>query len=352
MLRDVKSSFLKPRLLSLKYTTASNVVTVNEGIGSAIITSAATGSGVCTWRRAFARRPIIVANASASDVAAGGFVSGTANTYPTATGHTFLSVNSSATADDGTTYALVLGYDTRESIRYSRRANTARGELDQSKIIAMRIDTSKTTLATGITVNNRAGLVWTRNGTGDVTIQLRSAFANSSFVVVGTAVLATGQIVQPHVSASDTFQVKVFTNGGTTPADGIVNLLIVGDAQGKSERVPATPLVNDQRRPLIFGYSVIYAAGVPGYDLNSGDATLTDTATGRTTFTFGTAFRREPIVVAWPIPNTGVQCCTIDTSSATAFEVKQFSAANALADCTNGGGFQLIGVGWDDPSEY
>lgn len=349
MLRDVRSRFLKPRLLAIRYTTASNVVTINQGIGSFKATSASTGSAVCTWTRQFARRPIIVASASASDIANGGFVSGTANTFPTALGHTFLSVDSTATADDGTVKALILGYDSRDATAYSRRANVVRGEMDQSKIVALRIDTSG---SASTTINARAVFSLTRNGTGDVTVKLRSAFANASFVPVGTAVSTTGQIVNTTVTASDTFRFEVFTNGGTTAADGIVNLIVVGDAQGNGERVAAGPLMSDQRKPLLFGYSVIYAGGVPGYDLNSGDATLTDTATGRTTFTFQQAFRREPIVVAMPIANTGVQCCTLRASSSSAIEVGQFSAANALADCTDTSGFQLIGIGFDDSNEF
>lgn len=349
MLRDIRSSFLKPRLISLRYTTASNAVTINQGKGSATITSAATGSGVINFTAAFARRPIMVATASSADIAAGGFVSGTANTYPTTKTMTLLSVNSSATADDGTVCALALGYDSKDATRYSRRANAVYGDLDQTKIIALRVDTSGSGT---VTINNRAVFSLTRTGTGDVTLTLRSAFANASFVAVGTAIKTTGQIVMTDVTDSHTVRVKVFTNGGTTPADGIVNLLCVGDGQGNGERAIRDVAKSDQRKPILFGYSTINAAGAVGYDLNSGDATLVDTATGRTTFTFLQAFAREPIVVAWPIPNTGVQCCTLRASSASSIEVGQFSSGNSLAKCTDGSGFQLIGIGFEDSSEY
>lgn len=349
MLREIRSPFLAPRLLALKYTTAANVVTQSEGVGCATITSAATGSGVCTWKKAFARRPLVVATADGANVAAGGFVNGTANTFATATGHTMVTVNSSATADDGTCYALALGYDMKDATRYSRRSAIAWGEVDQTKIVACRIDTSG---SGSVTINARNVSVVTRTGTGDLTIKLRTAFAHTGFVAVGTAIKTTGQIVQTQVTTADTVRVTVFTNGGTTPADGIVNLLLVGDAQGNSERACPAPCMSDQRMPIIFGYSVIYASGVPGYDFNSGDATLANTATGRTTFTFSRAFAREPIVVAMPVSNTGVQCCTLRASSSSAIEIGQFSSANVLAVCTDTSGFQLIGVGWDDSSEY
>ena len=350
MLRDIRSPFLKPRIIGLKYTTASNVVTIGQGVGSATITSAATGSGVCSWTRAFARKPLVVATADSNDIAAGGFVSGTTNTYPASTGFTMKTVNSSATADDGTCYAAILGFDMKDPTRYSRRSNVLRGDSDQTKIVACQINTASTGT---VVINARNVSVQTRTGTGDITLKLRSAFANGSFVAVATAKSTTGQIVQCQVTGSDTVRVKVFTNGGSTPADGIVNLLLIGDAQGTSERAGgAMPAVSDQRKPVIFGYSVIYASGAPTYDFNSGDATLGNTATGRTTFTFNQAFAREPIVVAMPIANTGVRCCTIRSASSSAFEVGQFSSGNSLAVCTDGGGFQLIGIGFDDATEY
>lgn len=352
MLRDIRHPYLSPRLVSLKYTTAANVVTINEGVGSAKITSAATGSGVITFTRAFARKPLLVANASGADIGAGGFVGGTANTFPTATGFTAVTDDSTATGDDGTAYCLFMGYDQKDAVRRSRRSNVVRGDLDQSKVVALRLDTSQTTLALGVTINARGVRAFTRNGTGDVTISLRSAFAHSSFVAVGTAVLTTGQIVTVDVTNSDTVRVRVFTNGGTTPADGIVNLLCVGDAQGPAERVAATPAMSDQRKPVMFGWSTVYASSVPAIDFNLGDATLTDTGVGITTFLFTQAFARTPIICAYPIANTGVQCCTISGDSKTGFVVRQFSSANAAARCTDTSGFQIIGIGFDDGSEY
>lgn len=353
MLRDIRSSFLKPRLIALKYTTASSAVTINEGVGSAAITSAATGSGVITISRAFARRPICVANASSANIAAGGFVAGTANLYPTSSTHTLKTVDSSATADDGTCHAVFLGYDYRDSLRYSRRTNVVRGELDLTRVLAFRVNTAG---SGSVTINARNVSVLTRNGTGDITLSFRKAFAHTGVVAIATAVLDTGQIVMIGSTSSNSITLKSFTNGGTTAADAIINCIVIGDdqggGQGPTERVAATPAMTDQRKPVLFGYSTIYAAGVPGYDLNSGDATLADTATGRTTFTFREKFAREAIVCAMPIANTGVQCCTIDTSSATGFEVKQFDSSNNLADCTNTSGFQLIGIGFDDSTEY
>lgn len=350
MLREIRSSFLAPRLMALKYTTASNAVTVSAGLGCVNISSNAAGRGIFTFRPAFARRAIMVATASSADVAAGGFASNFAGAYPSALGHTLTTVNSSVSGDDGTCYALALGYDSRDATRYSRAANLVRGEIGKTKIIAIRVNTAGSGT---VTINARAVLSIARTGTGDVTLTLRSAFTHTSFVAVASAVSATGQIVQTDVTSSSSVRVKVFTNGGTTPADGLVNLLLVGDIQSDSEKAVEGSVMSDQRKPILFGYSIVYAAGAPTYDLNSGDATLVDTATGRVTFTFNQAFRRDAIVVATPMPiNSTTQCCTIDNSASTGFEVKQFNAGNALVDSANGEGFQLIGVGFDDPSEY
>lgn len=348
MLRDIRCPFVKPRLTAVKYTTASNVVTISTGVGAVTGTSAAAGNAVLSVTRGYARKPICVANASSLDVAAGGFVAGTNNLYPTAIGHTLKTVNSAASGDDGTCHAVFLGFDYRDATRYSRRTNAVRGDFDQSKVVAFRCNTAS---SGSVTINARNVSVNTRTGTGDITLNFRTAFASAP-VVIATAVLATGQIVMVDTVTASSVRLKAFTNGGSTPADAIINVIVVGDTQGPGERCACVPAVTDQRKPVMFGYSVVYAASVPGYDFNSGDATLTDTAIGRTTFTFREKFAREAIVCAMPITNTGVQCCTIDTSSATAFEVKQFSSANSLARCTDTSGFQVIGIGFDDSSEY
>ena len=349
MQREIRSSFLNPRLQAFKYTTASNVVTISQGAGAAAITSAATGSGVLTFKPGCCRRPICVANASSVDIAAGGFASGTTNTYPAASGFTLKTVNSSAVADDGTCHAVFLGYDSRDATRYSRRANAVRSSLDHTRVLAFRCNTA----GSGSVSINARNVSVTSSTTGDIVLNFRTAFANSNPTVIATAVLGTGQIVMVDAVSASSVRLKSFTNGGTTAADAIINVIVVGDSQGPGEKAGgAMPTTSDQRKPIIFGYSVIYAAGVPGYDLNSGDATLVDTSGGTTTFTFREKFAREPIICAMPITNTGVQCCTINTSSSTGFQVLQFSSANSLADCTNGGGFQLIGIGFDDATEY
>ena len=347
MLRDVRSPFLRPRLFGVKYNTASNVYTQNTGIGFLKGTSGSSGSAVTTFVRAFARRGCVVANASSLDVGNGGFVGGTANTFPQASSHTLVSNNKSGSPTDGTVHALFLGFDSKEFGRYKKTANVVRCDFDQGHIRAFRINTTSST----ITINGRnATLV--KNGTGDVTITLKNTSAAVSLpVVVGTALSATTLICNTDAVTTTSFRIKLSNVAGSL-TDGIVNILCLTDDQGTAERVAATPLMSSQRKPILFGYSAVYASGAPGYDFNSGDATLVNTATGRVTFTFKEAFRREPIVVAMPIANSTTQTCTIDNSSSTAFEVKNWTSGSALANPTDTAGFQLIGIGWDDPSEY
>lgn len=351
MLREVRSSYLKPRLLGLAYTRTASAVTVGQGVGSVTGVAGATGIATLTWTRGFARSPIVVTTPSTADVAAGSSI--ISASAPTSTGEILQTLTSAGAGDNGTGYVGVLGYDSNVTSPGIRYANVARGEMDQTKIIALRVNTASPGT---VTINSRAVFSLTRTGTGDVTLTLRQAFANSGFVALATAVSNTGVSVGTDVTDSKTVRIKTFTAGGTTPADALVNVILIGDGQGTSERVAAGPLMNDQRKPLLFGYSVGVTAGVPSLLTNSGDVTIADTGTGVIGITFRQAFRREPIIVSSMIydsTSNNVIANVGANSSASAFEIRTYASGGAtLTDSALGGGPQIIGVGWDDPSEY
>ena len=347
MLREVRSPCIRPRLVGLRYTTSSSTAAIGTGVGSAKITSAATGSGVISFTRGFGRRPIVVANASSLDIAAGGYVGGTTNTYATAIGNTLVTRNTAATADDGTAHVVILGYDSRvpDVLPYTARNNVCRCDFDQGIVKCFKVDTTNS----AITINAR-NATFVKNAPGDVTLTFRSAFASTP-VAVATPYSSSCLICMIDTITSRSVGVKVYNKAGTL-TDGVFYLLVLGDGQGPSERVAATPLYSDQRKPIIHGCSIVYVSGVPTFDFNTSFG-LTDTATGRTTFTWPTAgVAREAIVIATAIENTGVRYCTIDSATSSGFEVKQWSSAPALADCTDTSGFQLIVVGFQDASEY
>ena len=345
MLREIRNAFVGPRIVTFGYTTNSNAVTQIEGVGDVKITSAATGSGVASFYRAFGRNSIVVANTSSVDVAAGGFTAMTAT--PSATGFTLISKNPSNAADDGTVYGVALGFEARDATRYRKDCNVLVCRDTSMRVQAFQVNTA----SSGTIVINKRNATLTRNGTGDVTLAFRSAFGNDA-ICIATPVGATCAVCNVAAVSATSCQIKC-TNSAGSAADAVFNLLVIGDGSRNAGAAIRGPVRSDQRLPYLFGYTVIYTSGVPAYTINSGDATLTDTATGRATFTFKEAFARESIVCAMPISaGTTMKRCQIDTSSSTGFEVKHFSAAPALEDPADTYGFNVIGIGFDDSTEY
>lgn len=347
MLREIRSPFLKPRIIPFKVTTAANVATIGNGIGDITATSDATGKAVVSVSRAFARRPIVVANASSADVAAGGYVAGVTNTFPAATGTTLYTYDTSASGDDGSMYGIMLGYDMKDATRYGRRANVLRARRTKSAMIAFQVNTASS--GTIVIGTKSASLV--RNGTGDITLTFKPAFSNNAVSAIATPVSATAAVAMVASTDATSVRVKIFSTAGVA-ADGIVNIIVVGNYSMTGSCEHYAPVSSRQRKAIILGYSIVYASGAPGVDFNSGSATLTDTATGRCTFTFAQKFARETIICAMPIANAATRYCTIDNSASTGFEVKNWSSAPALADPSDTAGFQVIGLGFDDACEY
>ena len=60
----------------------------------------------------------------------------------------------------------------------------------------------------------------------------------------------TGQIIQVGTVTASSVQLKAFTNGGTTPADAIINVIVVGDGQGVSRAGEGGRLPGRQVRRL------------------------------------------------------------------------------------------------------
>ena len=348
MLRDVRMGFLKPRLLGFNYKTASNVVTMNAGVGSAVISSSAAGTASHTFTRSFARRGLFVATAG-SDVANAAYVGGTNNTFPTALGFSPIARNASASNTDGTVHCLHLGFDSLETLRFKQDANVVRSEFDQGVLQAFRYNSTTPTILNGA---RQFSIV--KSGTGDVTLTFKNAPSGSkNCVVCAIPVSASALVCNISTVSGLSVRILTFSTAGSA-TDAQVNVLVYQDAQGPSEKVSCTPLMSSQRKPILFGYSVLYASGAPTLEsvLGSTDVTIANTATGRVTFTFAQGFQRAPVMIATAINNTATRYCTIDNVSNTAFEVKNWSSAPALANPTDGSGFQVIGIGFNDATEY
>lgn len=349
MLRDFRSPFLAPRLAAYKYNVNGTTKTQSLGVGSASVVANGTGVSTVTWGRPFGRTAVTVVSPN-NDVAAGSYAYNV-SPFSSVTGTKVNTVDRTLTQSNGTVNGITLGWDQRDATRYTRRANVVRGDFDQTGIVALQVNTSG---SGSVTINKRAVFSLTRNGTGDVTIVLRRAFATANITGAATCVGSSPLSCTLSCSGADTFRLRGFTANSTTPADGIFNVIIVGDLQGVGERTASTPVMSDQRKPILFGYHVTTTAGTQTLAIGTGDVTITKPNTGRCALTFTQAFAREAIVVACASFEASGQVvlANVDVSSSTGFEVKVYNASASLTDPVAGGGFSVIGVGFDDATEY
>jgi hypothetical protein len=181
-----------------------------------------------------------------------------------------------------------------------------------------------------------------------MTLTLRSAYASTP-VVIATPKDAACRTALVSSTDSKTVRIQVFDKDGTAQ-DAIVNVIVIGDAQGTGERVSSTPAMSDQRKPIIFGYSLKYASGTPAIDIGTGDVTISGTT--EVTFTPTLAYAREPIICAMQIANAASRWCTITSAGTSTFKVKCWASGGTAVVPTDTAGFQLIGVGFDDACEY
>jgi hypothetical protein len=203
MLRDVRSPFLAPRLVGVRYTVSGGT-SVSPGVTGTEFTSSGISAGAFTLalRRAFSRRGIFVGNASSIDVGLGGFIGGTANTFPGATGHKIISNNAGGTPTNGTVHGMYLGFDSGQQGRFKRSSNVIRCALDMGIIRALRVNTTNP----GTVSINARNFSLVRNGTGDVTITLKNVQGGNALpIVVATAVSATTAIVNIDTVTNQSF---------------------------------------------------------------------------------------------------------------------------------------------------
>ncbi len=348
MLRDIRSAFGKPRLSFCKYTTAGSSVTMTgAGVGQMKMSSSGTGICLGTFSRAYARAPIVVANPMSTDVASGGTAMGTI--LPTSkTFRVTTAANNGGAADDGSAHAIILGYDSADSLRIRPTGNGLTCLVGNTRIETFLIDGANGTITT-----NSKGATIVKGGTGDYTLTFTKAFANSNVVAVGTCVAT--RVCSIASTSATSVNVKIWLTSSGAATDATVHLWVVGTMANNVAANTSTPVVNSQRKPRIFGGTVTYASGVPAWVTGSGDSTLADTATGSATFTYKTPFARAPIVIASPVgpaATTTIVMCRINSCTTTALNIQTVNAAASLTDPPDGYGFCFLGLGWDDVSEY
>ena len=347
MLRQIRSAFNSPRLCYCKYASSGSTISQTVGVGGIKLTSSGTGIGNAVMNRTFGRNAIVVASPSSADIDGGGTVSGT---IPSASSFTLTTAaHNGGAADDGTAYAMVLGYDARDATRGTPTNGILTSRIGGTRLEGFVFDGATSTITVGA-----KNATLTKNGTGDFTLTFRNPFGTGKTVAVASCVAARVAMVESCDAKSVRIKMYVTSSAAASDATAVHVLVAGSDSNNNGEATLSMPVMSSSRKPRIFGYSVTYTTQAPAYTIGTGDATLADTAVGSATFTFTTPFARAPVVVAMPVGpalNT-VKFCQINSCTATAVNVKILTAAAGAVDPDDGNGFNLIGLGWDDATEY
>ena len=344
MLRELKTAFLRPRLIGFKATAASGVATLGSGLNEVTVASSGTGIVTSTFKQPFNRTAITVGALSSADVAAGGYIQ--YNATPGGVSTQLKTCANGGSADDGTVYGLTLGYDSSDATRYRKDAYVVHASRRVSRLLGFQVNTATSSIVIG---GRHATL--SKTGTGDVTLTLRTAFGNANVVAIPTIVGTTALSIGVESTSASQVRIKIFNSGGTA-TDATFNLLVFGSNDRDGTYQIGGSVENEQRKPrLIAGHIRYDGSGVPSIIVGTGDYTLVDTATGRATLTYKEAFRREAIVVCTLGIGTSVWP-TVTASSASAVEIRNHNAAGTLQDPGSNGGAMFLALGSDDPSEY
>lgn len=343
MLREVRSAFICPRLDWGKYTVGASTVSDNSAPGVFSLARTGTGAATATFTRAFGRTPVIVGSAASADVAAGGFV-GVAS--PTAQSASITTFNASASGDNGTAHIIALGYDCRDSTRYTPTTGLLHARINKTRVEGFYF-----TGAAGAVTIGGGFATGSKTATGVYLFTLKRPFGSSNISVVATATSA--HVCMIGAVTASTIEIKTFLNNGSAADVTACHVLVCGTDMSSSDASTSAPVKNSQRKPRILGFGITYSSGVPSLTIGTGDATLADTATGSATLTFTKAFARQPIVVASVLGAPGlIRYVNINSASTTATNINTKVAAGSNGDPGDGVGVNVICLGWDDVSEY
>lgn len=337
MLRIVKAPYLFPRLMAVKATTASSVLTFNQGIGDFRTgTSSGTGVSTLTFKTALGRLPLCVGSPG-SNIANGGYFHSATH----AVGSVIMNTDGAAgSADDGTYYGFILGYDAKDTRRYTN-IHEVRATVKAPRLLAMTVNGT----GTAALVVGKYQATLTDNGTGDYTITFNRPFGSVPIVVATGLNTSTAVAVQVTSVAVDSVNIKTFDNAGT-PEDNIFHLWVLGfDSKFESGDL-RKPLHTPQRKPRMIAGRVAYSGGVPAISVNSEDITsIADTGTGDATITFKQAFKRAPVCIASGIGDNRVTIHTINSTSVRLVA----SIANGTA---TDGDYDFMILGFDNADEF
>jgi len=285
ILRKLQTPHLLPLLQPFKFTVAATPsATLNIGSQEATISRAAAGFASIFPNDYYGRNSIIVATPGA-DVAQGGYAA-----YNSTAGQADVSAyltNAAGTGDDGTGYAMVLGFEDDDTDRLEPY-QSVRTQAVSPRLMGFKVDAAGT-ISSG---SNQAAISL---ASSVYSLTFNRTFGRGSVVVV-SPIAATRKAVRVTAASALGASIETYDPVGTALEDNSFYCLVMGwdtpDEQAGFRRTCRVP----QLAPRMESY-FIDGTGTASIDIGSEDGTLTDNGTGDYSVTFKQPFTRAPIVI-------------------------------------------------------
>lgn len=295
--REVRHSFLSPRLIPFKYQTDGtngNDPTVSIGSGDLYLEDAGSEGSVDFFlpSRPYKRNALVFASIG-DDVGAGGYIhESTAFTKGTGT---LDAVDKDGLAVDGTVQGFLLGYDSEDTHAHGKKCSRLVCARRHTRLMGFQVNTQG---SGSIAINDGRATI-SRAGTGDVTVTLSSlqSFGSAELIVVPTVVGDIDASVVVSSVQADSFGLKCYDNAGD-PKDCVVNVIVIGFEAGHEHGGARALVRNTQLKPRVVAGRIAVAGGVPSAEVGGDDFTITDDGVGDYDIVLANPFSRAPIVIA------------------------------------------------------
>lgn len=322
-----KSRHLSPRVTGLAFTTTGGAsAVVDKGSNDfPSITCGAAGKAVATQGDTafFSRGPVIVASPGAN-VADGGFAM--FDTLPAAGALTIELADAAGSGDDGSGYAIAMGFDSADTDSYDLGQNV-RCSMNAPLLMGFRVTNNGTAaIASGGTQASVS-----RVSTGIVTL----TFAPGLPLVraaKASPINASCRAERITALTGDSITVKITDSSGTVQ-DSDFTLFVLFSRNSDESGQCYDQLLVPQLFPEIVCGRIANNAGAPSISIggatNGIDFSVVDNGTGDWTVTLANAGLRSIVPVVTSKDSRAQLLATPDTAS---FQIGQFNAAGAAAD--------------------
>lgn len=338
MLREIKNSYVGPRLFRVAITTTATP-SITAGVGAddyTSLTRASAGRFSAALKQPYRRTPITVAALeSASLFGACTFQKVT----PTVSTLDFQMANAGSSAIDATINAFQLGY-TANQLGFSFPQGVE-SSIRRSRIIYARVS------STGTVDFGSRDFTVSKSATGVYNISFKNAFAATPIIL--PQAIATSGAISATVRSRTASGCQIGTgNSSAAAADSAFYIIAIGtdcrDAHGGASAI----IENSQRKPRIIGFRVTAGSlAVNAEEVSS----ITINAGNDFTINLARPFRRECAAIFSTLLTGGnAMKATVHTGGSSSVRIQLTDTGGGAASSIDG--YDGILIGSDDPSEY